>query len=150
MIDVGGPSMLRGGGEELRRTSPPSAGPSSTTPVLAELRATAALSLETRRALAARGVRARRAAYDAAIARWFAETQPFPDQLTLTFRKVTDLALRREPAPDGRLLRARSGAREHLLSQVEPARRQGALVQQPRRPRGRAPGHARVRRCRRR
>ena len=102
MIDVGGPSLLRGAAKNFAHVAPVCR-PEQYDPVLAELSGGGALA-ETRRALAAEAF-AVTAAYDAAIARWFAEDQFFPDQLTLTFRKITDLAVRREPAPDRRLLR---------------------------------------------
>ena len=83
------------------------------------------------------------AAYDAAIARWFAEDQFFPEQLTLTFRKVADLPYGENPHQTAAYYEE-VGSRRHLLSRVEPARRPRALVQQPRRPRGRAAHHARA------
>ena len=98
MIDVGGPSMLRARREELRPRRRRSAGPSSTTPVLAELREDGELSLETR----ARARRARRsrttAAYDAAIARWFARDRALPGAADARrSEKVTDLSYGENP-----------------------------------------------------
>ena len=52
MIDVGGPSMLRGAAKNFAHVRR-SAGPTQYEPVLAELRANGELSLETRRRLAA-------------------------------------------------------------------------------------------------
>ena len=76
-----------------------------------------AVSLETRRRLAAEAF-AVTAAYDAAIARWFARSEFFPDQLTLTFRKVTDLAYGENPHQTAAYYEE-VGARRHLLSRVE-------------------------------
>jgi phosphoribosylaminoimidazolecarboxamide formyltransferase/IMP cyclohydrolase len=57
------------------------------------------------------------AAYDAAIARWFAEEQYFPEQLTLTFRKITDLAYGENPHQTAAYYEE-VGSRKHLLSRV--------------------------------
>ena len=94
MIDVGGPALVRAAAKNFAHVAVVCR-PEQYDPVLAELRE-GSLSPETRRALAAEAF-AMTAAYDAAIARWFAETQYFPDQLTLTFRKVTDLAYGENP-----------------------------------------------------
>ena len=83
--------------------------------MLAELRE-GPLSLETRRALAAEAF-AVTAAYDAAIARWFAEAQFFPEQLTLTFRKLADLAYGENPHQTAAYYEE-VGSRSHLLSRV--------------------------------
>ena len=95
MIDVGGPSLLRGAAKNFAHVAAGLPARSSTTRCSPSSQS-GALSLETRRALAAEAF-AVTAAYDAAIARWFAEDQFFPDQLTLTFRKVTDLAYGENP-----------------------------------------------------
>ncbi len=114
MIDVGGPSMLRGAAKNFAHVAP-LCRPEQYDPVLAELRE-GGLSRQTRRALAAEAF-AVSAAYDAAIARWFAEDQFFPDQLTLTFRKVTDLAYGENPHQAGAYYEE-VGSRKHLLSRV--------------------------------
>ena len=85
--------------------------------VLEELRASGELSLETRRALAARAFAAT-AAYEAAIARWFSERETFPDTLTLAFDKVLDLAYGENPHQRAAYYGER-GVRSQLLSRVE-------------------------------
>jgi len=114
MIDVGGPSMLRGAAKNFAHVGVVCR-PEQYDPVLAELRE-GALSSETRRALAAEAF-AVTAAYDAAIARWFSESEFFPDQLTLTFRKVADLAYGENPHQTAAYYEE-VGSRRHLLSRV--------------------------------
>jgi phosphoribosylaminoimidazolecarboxamide formyltransferase/IMP cyclohydrolase len=114
MIDVGGPAMLRGAAKNFAHVAPVCR-PEQYDPVLAELRE-GGLSRETRRALAAEAF-ALTAAYDSAIARWFSEDQYFPDQLTLAFRKVTDLAYGENPHQTAAYYEE-VGSRRHLLSRV--------------------------------
>jgi phosphoribosylaminoimidazolecarboxamide formyltransferase / IMP cyclohydrolase len=114
MIDIGGPSLLRGAAKNFVHVAPVCR-PEQYDPVLAEL-AEGGLSIETRRALAAETF-AVTAAYDAAIARWFAEEQFFPDQLTLTFRKITDLPYGENPHQTAAYYEE-VGSRKHLLSRV--------------------------------
>ncbi len=114
MIDIGGPALLRGAAKNFVNVAPVCR-PEQYDPVLAELQ-NGPLSAETRRALAAEAF-AVTAAYDAAIARWFAEDQFFPDQLTLTFRKVTDLAYGENPHQTAAYYEE-VGSRKHLLSRV--------------------------------
>jgi len=91
MIDVGGPAMLRAAAKNFAHVAAVCR-PEQYEPVLEELRARGTLSLELRRSLANEAF-ATTAAYDAAIARWFGETEAFPDQLTLSFSKVADLRI---------------------------------------------------------
>jgi phosphoribosylaminoimidazolecarboxamide formyltransferase/IMP cyclohydrolase len=114
MIDVGGPSLLRAAAKNFAYVAPVCR-PEQYDPVIAELR-DGAISAETRRALAAEAF-AVTAAYDAAIARWFAEDQFFPDQLTLTFRKVADLPYGENPHQTAAYYEE-VGSRKHLLSRV--------------------------------
>jgi phosphoribosylaminoimidazolecarboxamide formyltransferase/IMP cyclohydrolase len=114
MIDVGGPSLLRGAAKNFAHVAP-ICRPEQYDPVLAEL-SNGGLSPETRRALAAEAF-AVTAAYDAAIARWFAEAEYFPEQLTLTFRKITDLAYGENPHQTAAYYEE-AGSRKHLLSRV--------------------------------
>jgi len=116
MIDVGGPSMLRAAAKNFAHVAAVSS-PSQYATVLDELRAHGAVTEETRRELA-RAAFATTAAYEAAIANWFGDTPPFPEQLTLTFRKVTDLSYGENPHQAAAYY-AESGARRHLLSKVE-------------------------------
>jgi phosphoribosylaminoimidazolecarboxamide formyltransferase/IMP cyclohydrolase len=116
MIDVGGPSMLRGAAKNFAHVAPLSR-PDQYGPVLEELREQGELSRETRRRLAADAF-ATTAAYEAAIARWFADRDAFPDSLTLSFEKVLDLAYGENPHQRAAYY-AERGARRHLLSRVE-------------------------------
>jgi phosphoribosylaminoimidazolecarboxamide formyltransferase/IMP cyclohydrolase len=85
--------------------------------VLRELREHGEVSLDTRRVLAAEAF-ATSAAYEAAIATWFARNERFPEQLTLSFRKVSDLPYGENPHQAAALY-WEVGARKHLLSRVE-------------------------------
>ena len=110
--------------------------------VLAELRARATLSLETRRALAAEAF-ATTAAYEAAIARLVrASGESFPGALTVSLREGRRSRVRREPAPARRVLR-RAGAR--LASRVSSctASRSRTTTSTTSRPRTCAPGRVR-------
>src|SRR5207248_5508650 len=58
------------------------------------------------------------AAYETAIAAWFAEGDRFPGRLTLAFEKVAELSYGENPHQGAAYYRE-LGARRHLLSQVE-------------------------------
>jgi len=116
MIDVGGPSMLRAAAKNFAHVAAVSR-PEQYEVVLGELRAHGEVTLETRRRLAADAF-ATTAAYEATIANWFGETEPFPEQLTLAFHKVTGLSYGENPHQAAAYYRE-AGARRHLLSQVE-------------------------------
>jgi phosphoribosylaminoimidazolecarboxamide formyltransferase/IMP cyclohydrolase len=115
MIDVGGPSMLRGAAKNFARVAPVCR-PDQYGFVLDELRTSGELSPPTRRQLAAEAF-ATTAAYEAAIADFFASREGFPDLLTLSFEKVTDLAYGENPHQHAAYYRE-AGVRRHLLSQV--------------------------------
>jgi phosphoribosylaminoimidazolecarboxamide formyltransferase/IMP cyclohydrolase len=116
MIDVGGPSMLRGAAKNFAHVAPVCR-PERYGSILAELQEKGDLSLETRRALAAETF-ATTAAYEAAIARWFGDVEAFPETLVTAFSKVTDLRYGENPHQRGAYY-AEQGARVHLLSRVE-------------------------------
>jgi len=116
MIDVGGPSMLRGAAKNFAHVAPVCR-PERYGSILAELQEKGDLSLETRRALAAESF-ATTAAYEAAIARWFGDVEAFPETLVTAFNKVTDLRYGENPHQRGAYY-AEQGARVHLLSRVE-------------------------------
>jgi phosphoribosylaminoimidazolecarboxamide formyltransferase/IMP cyclohydrolase len=116
MIDVGGPSMLRGAAKNFAHVAPVCR-TERYGPILAELRAKGELSLQTRRALAAEAF-ATTAAYEAGIARWFGDVETFPETLVTAFTKVTDLRYGENPHQRGAYY-AEQGARVHLLSRVE-------------------------------
>lgn len=116
MIDVGGPSMLRAAAKNFAHVAAVCR-PEQYEPVLDELRLVGDLSAELRRSLASEAF-ATTAAYDASITRWFGETEAFPDQLTVSFQKVADLAYGENPHQRAAYYRE-LGARRHLLSNVE-------------------------------
>src|SRR5438128_1909756 len=116
MIDVGGPSMLRGAAKNFAHVAPVCR-PERYGPVLAELREKGDLTLATRRTLAAEAF-ATTAAYEAAIAHWFGDVEAFPETLVTAFTKVTALRYGENPHQRGAYY-AEQGARVHLLSRVE-------------------------------
>jgi phosphoribosylaminoimidazolecarboxamide formyltransferase / IMP cyclohydrolase len=116
MIDVGGPSMLRGAAKNFAHVAPVCR-PERYESVLTELQEKGDLSSETRRGLAAEAF-ATTAAYEAAIARWFGDVEAFPETLVTAFTKVMDLRYGENPHQRGAYY-AEQGARVHLLSRVE-------------------------------
>jgi phosphoribosylaminoimidazolecarboxamide formyltransferase/IMP cyclohydrolase len=115
LIDVGGPSMLRGAAKNFAHVAAVCR-PEQYDPVLAELRSEGALSPETRRRLAAEAF-ATTAAYEAAIAGWFAGRDTFPDRLVVSFEKELDLPYGENPHQRAAYYSERQ-ARRHLLSRV--------------------------------
>jgi phosphoribosylaminoimidazolecarboxamide formyltransferase/IMP cyclohydrolase len=116
MIDVGGPSMLRAAAKNFAHVVAVCR-QEQYGPVLDELRVSGEVSYETRRRLAAEAF-ARTAAYEAAIASWFADRDAFPETLIPSFTKVLDLAYGENPHQRAAYY-AEAGARRHLLSRVE-------------------------------
>jgi phosphoribosylaminoimidazolecarboxamide formyltransferase/IMP cyclohydrolase len=116
MIDVGGPSMLRAAAKNFVHVAVVCR-PEQYEPVLEELRTAGGLSPALRRSLASEAF-ATTAAYDASITRWFGETEAFPEQLTISFQKVFDVAYGENPHQRAAYYRE-LGARRHLLSNVE-------------------------------
>jgi phosphoribosylaminoimidazolecarboxamide formyltransferase/IMP cyclohydrolase len=116
MIDIGGPSMLRGAAKNFAHVAPVCR-PERYEFVLDELRLNGSLSLETRRELAAEAF-ATTAAYEAAIAGWFNDRDPFPDTLVLALDKVLDTSYGENPHQRAGYY-AERGARTHLLARVE-------------------------------
>jgi phosphoribosylaminoimidazolecarboxamide formyltransferase/IMP cyclohydrolase len=116
MIDIGGPSMLRGAAKNFAHVAPVCR-PERYESVLVELRHRGDLSPATRRSLAAEAF-ATTAAYEAAIARWFGDIQAFPETLVTAFTKVADLRYGENPHQRAAYY-AEQGARVHLLSRVE-------------------------------
>jgi phosphoribosylaminoimidazolecarboxamide formyltransferase / IMP cyclohydrolase len=115
MIDVGGPSMLRAAAKNFAHVAPVCLHERYGT-ILAELRESGEIALETRRALAAEAF-AVTAAYEAAIARWFADRDAFPELLIPSFEKVMNLVYGENPHQRAAFY-AEAGARRHLLSRV--------------------------------
>ena len=85
--------------------------------MLAELRESGEVALESRRRLAATAF-ATSAAYEAAIASWFAGRESFPPVFTPVFEKHLDLAYGENPH-QGAAYYAERGVRTHLLARVE-------------------------------
>ena len=116
MIDVGGPSMLRGAAKNFAHCAP-LCRPERYGFVLDELQTQGQLSIETRRELASEAF-ATTAAYEAAIATWFADRETFPETLVLPLEKVLDLSYGENPHQRAAYY-AERGSRSHLLSRVE-------------------------------
>jgi phosphoribosylaminoimidazolecarboxamide formyltransferase / IMP cyclohydrolase len=95
MIDIGGPSLLRGAAKNYEHVAPVSS-PDQYAAVLAEVERDGSVSLETRRRLAAAAFAAT-AAYEASIAAWFQADELLPQRLTLSVEKVADLAYGENP-----------------------------------------------------
>jgi phosphoribosylaminoimidazolecarboxamide formyltransferase/IMP cyclohydrolase len=116
-IDIGGPSMVRAAAKNFNAVAVVT-DPERYGFVLDELRSRGGeLSADTRRELAADAF-SHTASYDASIASWFTDTEPFPERLTLDYVKVSDLAYGENPHQRAAFYRD-AGARRHLLSRVE-------------------------------
>src|SRR6185437_5542431 len=115
MIDIGGPSMLRGAAKNFAHVAPVCR-PERYGFVLDELRSNGGLSFDTRRELAAETF-ATTASYETAIATWFSERETFPDSVTISLEKVLDLSYGENPHQRAAYY-AERGARTHLLSRV--------------------------------
>jgi phosphoribosylaminoimidazolecarboxamide formyltransferase/IMP cyclohydrolase len=116
MIDIGGPALLRAAAKNFAHVAPVPK-PELYGAVLDELREHGELSLETRRRLAGQTF-ATTAAYEASIAGWFGDREPFPESLIPAFVKVRELAYGENPHQRAAYY-AELGARKHLLSMVE-------------------------------
>ncbi len=116
MIDIGGPAMLRAAAKNFAHVAPVSR-PERYPEVLAELRATGELSLDTRRRLAAEAFEVT-AAYEAAISGWFSAAEVFPGSFQPVFAMERELAYGENPHQRAAYY-SEIGARRHLLSMVE-------------------------------
>jgi phosphoribosylaminoimidazolecarboxamide formyltransferase/IMP cyclohydrolase len=116
MIDIGGPTITRAAAKNFAHVAVVSRVEQYAF-VLDELRQTGDLSEETRRLLASEAFAAT-AAYESAIAAWFADREAFPETMTTTFVKVLDLPYGENPHQRGALY-AEAYGRRHLLSRVE-------------------------------
>jgi phosphoribosylaminoimidazolecarboxamide formyltransferase/IMP cyclohydrolase len=116
-IDIGGPTMLRAAAKNHAFTAVV-CDPDAYEPVLAELQASdGALSLATRRRLAASAFAAT-ARYDVAIARWFADDGDGMAPLELrAYEKVADLPYGENPHQRAAYY-AEAGTRSHVLSRA--------------------------------
>ncbi len=116
MIDIGGPSMLRGAAKNFANVTP-LCRRERFGEVLRQLRETGEVALETRRELAAEAFTAT-AAYEAAIAAWFSDREAFPEGFVPSFVKVAELPYGENPHQRGAFY-AEAHARRHLLSRTE-------------------------------
>ena len=133
-IDIGGPTLIRASAKN-HAFAAVVVTPESYDAVLEELRAgEGRLETRTREALAMEAF-SYTARYDAAISRWFAEREDdFPGQQTRSFTKVLDLAYGENPHQRAAYYAQARRAHAPAVDGVE-APRQGAVVQQPARPR---------------
>jgi phosphoribosylaminoimidazolecarboxamide formyltransferase / IMP cyclohydrolase len=114
-IDIGGPTLVRAAAKNLESVAVV-VDPASYPDVERELRASGGLARETRLRLAAEAF-AHVAAYDVAIADWFAAgagagadpAEPLPDQLFLALEKAGDLRYGENPHQRGALYRESGG-----------------------------------------
>jgi phosphoribosylaminoimidazolecarboxamide formyltransferase / IMP cyclohydrolase len=117
MIDVGGPAMIRAAAKNHRRVAVV-VDPADYGAVLEEIRSTGGTSLATRERLAARAF-ARTAAYDAAIAGYFAasirEPYAFPENLVFAFDRVGALRYGENPHQRAALYAFRSAPPDALV-----------------------------------
>lgn len=122
-IDIGGPAMVRSAAKNHASVACLT-DPADYAAVIAEIRAAGGLSLATRRRLAARAFQAT-AAYDAAIAGWFAfsdQGETFPEFLPMVARRVTQLRYGENPHQSAALYAApgESGLASAELVQGKP------------------------------
>jgi len=116
-IDIGGPTMVRAAAKNFHSVAVVTE-PDRYGFLLDELRTSKGeLSLDTRRDLASEAF-AHVASYDAAIAAWFSDTEPFPERVSLDLIKVSDLTYGENPHQRAAFYRE-AGARRHLLSRIE-------------------------------
>jgi phosphoribosylaminoimidazolecarboxamide formyltransferase / IMP cyclohydrolase len=107
-IDIGGPAMVRAAAKNFASVGVV-VSPSRYGEVLDAIGTEGGLSLEMRRALAAEAF-AHTAAYDAAVAAWFAsDDAAMPAFVGLVFDKVTDLRYGENPHQRGALYRGAGG-----------------------------------------
>jgi phosphoribosylaminoimidazolecarboxamide formyltransferase / IMP cyclohydrolase len=107
-IDIGGPAMVRAAAKNFASVAVV-VSPSRYAEILEALKADGGLSLEVRRALAAEAF-AHTAAYDAAVAGWFAAADDaLPGFVGLAFDKVADLRYGENPHQRGALYAATGG-----------------------------------------
>jgi phosphoribosylaminoimidazolecarboxamide formyltransferase/IMP cyclohydrolase len=108
-IDIGGPAMVRASAKNFESVAVV-VNPDRYEAILDELRTKGAITRETRQALAAEAF-AHTAAYDAAVAGWFAAHDPqgLPSFVGLALEKVQDLRYGENPHQRGALFREAAG-----------------------------------------
>jgi len=110
-IDIGGPAMVRAAAKNFESVGVV-VEPIRYDAIVQELRREGGLTRETRRALAAAAY-AHTAAYDAAVASWFAERSSgdgLPGYVGLAYEKIGDLRYGENPHQRGALYREAGGA----------------------------------------
>jgi phosphoribosylaminoimidazolecarboxamide formyltransferase / IMP cyclohydrolase len=107
-IDIGGPALIRAAAKNHLGVGVV-VDPASYDAVLDEIEASGGLAADTRRALAAEAF-AHTAAYDAAIARWMARDEAFPEHLSLPMERVQVLRYGENPHQGGALYAEVEGA----------------------------------------
>jgi phosphoribosylaminoimidazolecarboxamide formyltransferase/IMP cyclohydrolase len=115
-IDIGGPALLRAAAKNHSHVVALSR-PGDYEALVEEFRRTAEVSVETRRALAARAFQ-ETSAYDAAVASWLGRDDAFPETFVPAFDRVLDLAYGENPHQRAAYY-AQRGARTHLLARVD-------------------------------
>ena len=103
-IDIGGPSLVRASAKNLSGVGVV-VDPARYPAVLEEIRSSGGLSAQTRGMLAAVAF-AHTAAYDAAIAAWFARELTFPENLSMSLERVMELRYGENPHQGGALYAA--------------------------------------------
>jgi phosphoribosylaminoimidazolecarboxamide formyltransferase/IMP cyclohydrolase len=103
-IDIGGPSLVRASAKNLSGVVIV-VDPARYGSVLDEIRSKGGTSAHTRGMLAAEAF-AHTAAYDAAIAAWFAREATFPERLSMSFERVMELRYGENPHQAGALYAA--------------------------------------------
>ena len=135
-IDVGGPAMLRAAAKNHAHVVPVCR-PEDYEPVLEEYRVNGRrVARDAARARRPR-LRRRRPRYDAAVARWFGREEHFPETFVPVFDRVLELAYGENPHQRAAYY-AQRGCAHAPARTGRPDAGQAALVQQPRRPLGRA------------
>ena len=107
-IDIGGPALIRAAAKNHAGVAVV-VDPASYDAVLDEIEASGGLAADTRRALAAEAF-AHTAAYDAAIARWMARDEQFPEHLSIPMERVQVLRYGENPHQGGALYAEVEGA----------------------------------------
>jgi phosphoribosylaminoimidazolecarboxamide formyltransferase / IMP cyclohydrolase len=115
-IDIGGPALLRAAAKNFAHVLPVCR-PERYTSLVEQLAADGDLGLDARRELAAEAF-AHTAAYEAAIAGWFADIEASPPSLVVSLEKEADLPYGENPHQRAAYY-AEAGVRRHLLSRVE-------------------------------
>jgi phosphoribosylaminoimidazolecarboxamide formyltransferase/IMP cyclohydrolase len=115
-IDIGGPAMVRAAAKNSRHVAVV-VDPSDYEAVLAELEKSGGVGEETRRRLMRKAF-AHTAAYDAAITGWLEgqAQEPFPEELSLSFRKAQGLRYGENPHQRGAFYREHTAPAEPTVA----------------------------------